>query len=363
MELTLAMFSESGKIFEGYKPIPILTLKSEYETDVLAYVYADASLRAAFEGAPLAEQVGLTEIVTTELFYGDKATVPTREEMEKEWGESENYFSCDAILLTESGLYLGILEGGALVPIGGVATYKATSYTGDDNNGAGYKEGHAYTATFAVALHYSPSIWDKTTLYRNRAWRDLSEFTVPEGITKIGKKAFAYCEGLERITLPSSLRMIDACAFDHCKALTEITLPNRLKEIGYDAFSCCRSLKSVTIPRSVMCIKAGAFRYCESLTEFTLPDGFCAVPDSLLQHCGALVRVNLPKDIAYIGRYAFYECTALTEITLPEGLLEIASNAFEKCTALDGLIVPKSVKAIGWRALYGPKNTVYLNKK
>lgn len=363
MKLTFDMFTESGRCFEARKPIPILTLKKEFEDEAVSYVFADAAVREAFEGKELALQVGLTEIVTTELFHGDKAAAPTREQMEKEWGTSENYFSCDAILVTEGGLYLGIAEGGAIAPIGGVATYKATSYTDDDNNGAGYKEGHAYTATFAVALHYCPSIWDKTTLYRNRAYRELCEFTVPEGIVKIGKKAFAYCEKLEKVTLPKGLRIIDDCAFDHCKALTEIALPEGLKEIGYDAFCSCTSLGSVAIPRSVMYIKAGAFRYCESLTEFTLPDGFCAVPDSLLQHCQSLVRVTLPKDITYIGRYAFYDCTALADITLPEGLLEIADNAFEKCTALCGLVIPKSVKTIGWGALYGPKNTVYPNKK
>ena len=362
MNLSHDMFSESGRVYEGRKPIPILILKEEYEAAVIAYVYTDSAMREAFEGKPLDEQIGMSEIVIRELSYGEKAADPTRAEMEAAWGESENYFAAEAILVSASGLYLGVIRDGVIAVLGRAVSYRATSRMGDDNNGAGYKEGRTYTATFELALHYSPSVWDTTTFYRNRAHRALSEITIPESIEKIGQKAFYGCDRLARITLPKGLKVIGAQAFDHCSALCEIDLPEGLTEIGYAAFSCCTALKAITLPQSLTKLGSRAFMACSSLTEFALPSHFTGVPDALLQRCESLVRVDLPKGILRIGMYAFYECTALAEIALPEGLTEIESDAFKKCTALNGLVIPKSVKTIGWSALWGPKNTVYLNK-
>lgn len=362
MEPTLDMFQPTDRIFEGWKPIPIYTARPDCEDALIAHVFADGELLAAFSGKPLAEQVGMSEIRVVELSGDDTAHAPTREEMQKEWGESDNAFVCDGLLLTEGGLYLGILYKGALVFLGGYATFLGTASTGDDNNGAGYKEGHSYDATFSVMLCYSPAVFDKTTLYRNRAFCDLCEFTVPDGVMQIGKKAFYDCKSLKTLTLPKSLRVIDSEAFHGCTALSEITLPEGLKEIRYAAFCDC-GLQAITLPRSIVYLGARAFSFCKSLASFAFPAGFGAIPKEMFMYSEGLVRVALPKDIRYIDQYAFYGCTALSEITLPEGLLEIRDSAFEKCTALDGLVVPKSVTTIGWGALYGPKNTVYLNKR
>lgn len=362
MKPTLDMFQKTDRIFEGWKPIPIYTVKPEYEGEMIAHVFADKELFAAFSGKTLDEQVGMSEIHFVELSGEDGACAPTREEMLKEWGKSENAFHCDGLLLTEAGLYLGILYKSALAFLGGCATFCDTARTGDDNNGAGYKEGYSYDAIFSVMLYYSPAVWDKTTLYRNRAFCELVDFTVPDGVMRIGRKAFYDCKKLRTVTLPKTLRSIDVEAFHGCSALFEVALPEGLKEIHYAAFCAC-GLKAVTLPRSLVYIGARAFSFCRSLSEFAFPAGFGAIPEELFMCCSGLVRVELPKDIEYIGRYAFYECSALTEITLPEGLREIRDNAFEKCTALDGLVIPKSVTTVGWGALYGPKNTVYLNKR
>ena len=72
-------------------------------------------------------------------------------------------------------------------------------------------------------------------------------YTVPEGITVIGDKAFAGAAGLTAVELPESLRRIEGWAFNGCGALSEITIPMGVTEIRSGAFEACSALAGVTI--------------------------------------------------------------------------------------------------------------------
>ncbi len=62
------------------------------------------------------------------------------------------------------------------------------------------------------------------------------EFTVKEGIKRLGNYSFAYNLNLERIELPRSLEKIGNYAFAFCHALKEITIPQNVIRIGDNAF-------------------------------------------------------------------------------------------------------------------------------
>lgn len=51
---------------------------------------------------------------------------------------------------------------------------------------------------------------------------NLSEIRIPDGVTRIGEFAFAWCTSLVDIYLPSSVTSIGYCAFDTCESLTTI---------------------------------------------------------------------------------------------------------------------------------------------
>ena len=72
----------------------------------------------------------------------------------------------------------------------------------------------------------------------------ISKVMIPDSVTKIGNKAFAYCNGL-----------------------TDIVIPDNVTELGYETFDICSQLKSITIPNSVIYIGNGAFSSCFSLTD------------------------------------------------------------------------------------------------
>ena len=91
---------------------------------------------------------------------------------------------------------------------------------------------------------------------------------LPEGVTVIREYAFCGCRGLETVSLPSTLKTIDACAFRD-SGLMQIDLPDGLEEIGDCAFSETK-FTFIRIPDSVECIRGGAFAgaYVEQIEGF-----------------------------------------------------------------------------------------------
>ena len=94
---------------------------------------------------------------------------------------------------------------------------------------------------------------------------NLSNVTIPEGVTTIGGYAFKSCVGLTSISLPDTLTNIGQFAFENCINLTSITLPDKLTSIGPYAFYRCSSLTSIVIPKSVKDIEDSAFYGCWDL--------------------------------------------------------------------------------------------------
>ena len=74
---------------------------------------------------------------------------------------------------------------------------------------------------------------------------NLTNVTIPDGVTSIGQYAFENCSNLTSIDLPESLTSIGRSAFQSCTSLTSIDLPESLTKIGNNAFQDCRSLKTI----------------------------------------------------------------------------------------------------------------------
>ena len=78
-------------------------------------------------------------------------------------------------------------------------------------------------------------------------------------VRDIGIYAFTFCSRLTNITIPESVRYIEAAAFA-CTGLTEIIIPNSVYKIGEIAF-VGTNISKVTIPNSVKLIDQQAFGY------------------------------------------------------------------------------------------------------
>ena len=64
-----------------------------------------------------------------------------------------------------------------------------------------------------------------------------SHVVIPEGVTSIGEKAFAYCESLESITIPDSVASIGDGAFYYCSSLETITFGDSVVSFGDNIFT------------------------------------------------------------------------------------------------------------------------------
>ena len=155
---------------------------------------------------------------------------------------------------------------------------------------------------------------------------ELDTFTLPEGITEIGKLAF-YNNKFTNIHLPTSLKKIDDKAFLSSR-LTSIVIPDSIEYIGESAFQYSNNLKHVKLSKNLKKIEPHSFEDC------------------------GLVSLEIPEGVTEIGEEAF-AYNALTAVTMPDTLLKIGNEAFRNSFVYDlqkgnkSVIIPNSVNEIG----------------
>ena len=170
---------------------------------------------------------------------------------------------------------------------------------------------------------------------------DLTTLVIPEGVVSIGEYAFKGVlsgDGLESVTLPSTLTSIGAGAFGtsnkDCNVyisdlsqwmnmsfgdsqsvpagyyylngteITEVNIPEGTTQIKPYIFSNCKSLAKVTLPSTLVSIGNGAFASCYSLSDVTLNDGLDTVGESVFAGC-AMTELTLPATVTFLDYGAF----------------------------------------------------------
>ena len=199
----------------------------------------------------------------------------------------------------------------------------------------------------------------------------LEEAAIPESVHKIGDNMFGGCSVLKKVTLPEMLDSIGQYAFQYCTGLEEIQLPSRLTYIGSSAFLGCSGLKTVNIPESLVRMDIPVFIECGNLTsplynstlfvclptsyqgEYTVPDGIKAVAGGAFSSCNQLTAVNLPASVEKLGYAVFEQCTSLERVNLPEGITSILNYTFKNCTRLESVTLPEGLTQIGSNAFEG----------
>lgn len=128
---------------------------------------------------------------------------------------------------------------------------------------------------------------------------------LPEGVTKIEREAFRYCE-INSVKFPSTLRLISDNAFADCENLKTIDFGCGLTHVGSSAswYTFSESgLERVNFPKQIKSIGRGAF-YGSQLKEVTLNEGLEAIEDDSFMMCLDLKNISIPKTVSTIGRCA-----------------------------------------------------------
>ena len=97
-----------------------------------------------------------------------------------------------------------------------------------------------------------------------------SIFGIP--VTEIGDDSICYKEELKHLILPDGIRRIGVRAFEENALLEDVRLPDTLESIGGSAFSYCYNLKEIIIPEGVKLIEDCAFWQCSFLRRIVLPE-------------------------------------------------------------------------------------------
>ncbi|MBQ9801741.1 MAG: leucine-rich repeat domain-containing protein [Clostridia bacterium] len=134
----------------------------------------------------------------------------------------------------------------------------------------------------------------------------------------------------------------------------EIVIPETyngkpVTQLGPSAFSGA-AFDKITIPESITVIGAGAFNNCANVKHITLPSSITAIPDNAFNSCIYLEEITIPAKVTSIGVDAFRGCTTLTSVTVPEGVTSIGADAFYGCHNLKSITLPSTLEMVGARA-------------
>ena len=168
--------------------------------------------------------------------------------------------------------------------------------------------------------------------------REVGSFIRTYDVTEIGDRAFYKCEGITSVTIPGSVKTIEALAFFNCMALKSITIPNSVTAIGEKAFMYCETLKSVNLPDGIEEIGEAAF-WKSGLQSIDIPASVKTIGYDAFSYCKALQSIHIPASVTAIGKEAFWECTGLQSIDIPGSVKTIGKGAFGNCTGLKTVTV------------------------
>ena len=197
-----------------------------------------------------------------------------------------------------------------------------------------------------------------------------SVLVIPDGVTSIGRSAFADHTGLTSVIIPDSVTSIGDYAFSDCTGLTSVSIGNAVTRIGDSAFDGCIGLTSITIPDSVTSLGLYAFRGCTNIATATMPTvAINYIPQDSLQkvvltsgerigsdafrNCSSLTAITIPDSVTSIGSSAFSGCSDLTSVTIPDSVTSIGGSAFSGCTGLTSVAIGNGVTSIEDSVFYG----------
>lgn len=204
--------------------------------------------------------------------------------------------------------------------------------------------------------------------------KNLKSITIPASITSLNDTMFEGCDNLETINIESGNPKYDSRANSNAIIETETdklvyaikttTIPNSIKIIGAHAFEGHTNLTKIEIPESVTVIEDYAFADCSNVTSITIPDSITTIGEGAFMNLNKIEALKIPNSVTSIGEMAFAGWTSLVNIlvdsTNPVYYTINSSEIVEKETGTLVLgcshtIITEDIKNIKKYAFYGSK--------
>lgn len=161
-------------------------------------------------------------------------------------------------------------------------------------------------------------------------------------VKTIGENAFYSCMDLTEVNFSanSSLETIEDGVFSYCNSLEEISLPDSLKTLGRWVFGCYE-LESISIGKNVESIRTNAIYNVPVLKNLTVDSDNAnyMTEDNILYNKGktTLIRYapgksettfEISNTVTKIEECAFYGTGNLIDVTVPDSIETIGDEAF-----------------------------------
>ncbi|MBO4603054.1 MAG: leucine-rich repeat domain-containing protein [Salinivirgaceae bacterium] len=173
---------------------------------------------------------------------------------------------------------------------------------------------------------------------------EIKDLVVSDTVKSIGNYAFYGCSGLQSVTISNSVESIGNCSFQYCNKINSVIIPNSVETIGNSAFYNCNRLESVNIGNSIKSICANAFYSCSNLhkAEFASVESLCSI-----------IFDNAESNPLCMAKCLYINGEQAVNLVIPETVESIGNYAFCNCASLASLIISDFVKNIGNYAFKG----------
>ena len=124
---------------------------------------------------------------------------------------------------------------------------------------------------------------------------NLTSIEIPEKVTKIGNRAFGFCDSIEEIKLSSNVTEIDDAAFWGMKNLKRIEVDDNNQEYCDEDGILFNKDKTKLI------------RYPSvKSSEYRIPDGVEIIGEAAFNACSTLISLTIPSSVNTIGEWSFF---------------------------------------------------------
>ena len=209
---------------------------------------------------------------------------------------------------------------------------------------------------------------------------NLQNINLNEGLERICDYAFSYCDKINTLVFPNSLKFLSANSLNNSFVSTISNLKLRTLSEYNIKFNCgnlkeyknsfylaaddndyailikgYKKSKKLEIHPNTKIIGYGAFDNDDdnSFEIIELPEGLIAICEYAFRHNDNLYSIILPKSLKYLSGFS---STGLTSLIIPPFVEKIGNHAFCHCESLINVFLPNSVHSIGYAAFDGCLN-------
>ena len=160
-------------------------------------------------------------------------------------------------------------------------------------------------------------------LYRNNG---IENITIPTTVSVIGDNAFEGCSELKSVNIPDNILAVVDYAFADCTRLSDVKFnpTSKCTFIGHNAFAKT-NISKIVVPGSVKAIGPGAFYWCSNLKEAIFSEGVEDFGGTTFVECRNLSYVSLPRTLKSFGLYTFQNCKKLDKLYYAGTMQEFTS--------------------------------------